>query len=182
MSLQAEAHLDHGVDFAFMKEKYDAPVVTAKLTELLAKAPDRRRGQGTAMESLSAGIDPPFAFEHWMLDALSPAGGIRTVYTLVNRLLRDVTPAIAKQPNPPLEKGTDGVCTGVFWSRALGCAVGVGLAPTDVWNGSAALPAGLAGMLRGEVMPDRITEAHERNLAGRVYEMPGIERDQFLAK
>jgi hypothetical protein len=37
-------------------------------------------------------------------------------------------------------------------------------------------------MLPPEVVPERITEAHERNLAGRVYEMPGIERDQFPAK
>lgn len=183
MALQSEAHLDHGVDFAFMKEKYDAPVVTAKLTELLAQAPERRRKQGTAMASLSAGIDGPWGLERWLLDALSPGpGGIQAVYKLVDRLLRDVTPAIAMHQNPPLEKGQDGICTGVYWSRALGCAIGVGLAPTDAWNGSAGVPAGLASRLRGEVVPDRITEAHEKDLAGRVWEMPGIERDQFPAK
>jgi hypothetical protein len=182
MALQSSAHLEHGVDFAFMKEKYDAPVVTAKLTELLAKAPERRLAQGTAMASLSAGMNPPFRFERWLLDALSPSGGIQTVYTLVNRLLRDVTPAIAKHHDPPLEMGADDVCAGVFWSRALGCAIGVGLAPAATWNGSAGVPAGLARMLPDEMVPDRITEAHEKNIAGRVWEMPGIGRDQFPVK
>jgi len=182
MALQSKAHLDHGVDYAFMKEKYDAPVVIAKLTELLTQAPERRLAQSTGMASLSAAVDPPFRFERLLLDALSPTGGIKTVYTLVNRLLREVIPAVASQPGMPLQSGADGVCTGVFWSRALGCAIGVALAPAGAWGDEAAVPAGLATMLPDEVVPVGITQAHEKNLAGRVWEMPGIHRDQFPAK
>lgn len=180
MALQSQAHLDHGVDYAFMKEKYDGPVVIGKLTELLAKAPERRQAQGTAMASLCAKVDPPFRFEAWLLDALSPVGGIPTVYTLVTRLVGSVTPAVASHPDMPLEKGADGICAGVYWSRALGCAIGVALAPATAWAGNtAALPAILARTLPDEVVPDLLAKDHERNIAGRIWEMPGIDRNQF---
>jgi hypothetical protein len=182
MALQSQAHMDHGVDFSFMKEKYDAPVVIAKLSELLAKAPERRVAQGTAMASLCAKVDPPLRFEAWLLDALSPAGGIQTVYSLVTRLLRSMIPAVASRPGMPLEMGPDRICAGVYWSRALGCAIGVSLAPADAWlEEVAVLPASLARMLPDGMAPDLLTEACERNIAGRVWEMPGIDRDQFPA-
>jgi CheY-like chemotaxis protein len=181
MALQYEAQLDHGVDFAFMKEKYDAPVIVAKLTNLLAKSTERRLAQGTAMASLCAKVDPPFRFEYWLLTALSPAGGIQSVYKLVTRLLNSVTPAVASRPEMPLEKGPDGICAGLYWSRALGCAIGVGLAPATAWAGvDDAVPAVLARMLPREVVPARIANVHERNIAGHVWEMPGIYRDEFL--
>lgn len=183
MALQSEAQLDHGVDFAFMKEKYDAPVIVTKLTNLLAKSTERRLAQGTAMASLCAKVDPPFRFENWLLTAISPAGGIQSVYKLVTRLLNSVTPAVASRPEMPLEKGPDGICAGLYWSRALGCAIGVGLAPATAWaEVDDAVPAVLARMLPREVVPARIANVHERNIAGHVWEMPGIDRDEFPEK
>jgi CheY-like chemotaxis protein len=183
MALQSAAQLDHGVDFAFMKEKYDAPVIVAKLTDLLARSSERRLAQGTAMANLAAKMDPPFRFENWLLNALSPAGGIQSVYKLVPRLLNAVTPAVASRPEMPLEKGPDGISAGLYWSRALGCAIGVGLAPATAWAEiDDAVPAVLARMLPREVVPARIANVHERNIAGHVWEMPGIDRDQFPVK
>jgi len=182
MALQAEVHLEHGIDFAYMKEKYEARTVIAKLSELLERAPERRLAQDTPMDNLSAKMDPPFVFDNMLLAALKPTGGVQTLYSLASRLIGSVTPLIAWRTDKPLETGSDGVCAGVYWSRALGSAVGVTLAPAAAWsrddNGSP-VPASLAHMLPTGVTPDLIESVRERNVAGGLWELPGLERDEF---
>jgi ActR/RegA family two-component response regulator len=180
MALQSKAQLEHGVDWAYMKEKYEAHTLIAKLTELLEQAAERRLAQGTPMDNLSAKMDPPFLFESQLLNALEPRGGVQTLYSLVSRLLTTSIPVIARQPAAPLEKGPDGVCAGVYWSRSLASAVAVGLAPASTWtDDEGKMPAVLARQLPAEVSPDLIEEVRERNVAGRLWELPGLTREEF---
>jgi ActR/RegA family two-component response regulator len=180
MALQSRAQQEHGVDWAYMKEKYEAHTLIAKLTELLEHAAERRLAQSTAMENLSANMDPPFPFEAQLLDALAPRGGVRTLYSLVSRLLSTSTPVIARQPAAPLEEGPDGVCAGLYWSRALASALAVGLAPAPTWaDDEDKLPAVLSRQLPADVAPDLIEEVRERNVVGRLWELPGLTRNEF---
>lgn len=181
LALQSEVHLRHGIDFAYMKEKYEALTVIAKLSELLERAPERRLAQATPMENLSARMDPPFVFDNMLLTALKPVGGMQTLFSLASRLVGSVTPLIALRTDKPMETGSDGVCAGVYWSRALGSAVGVALSPAtpSSRDESGPVPASLAHMLPTSVTPDLIESVRERNVVGGLWELPGLERNEF---
>lgn len=176
MDVLAHAQRKHGVDWAYMKERYEAHTVIAKLTELLEEAPALRLSQTTPMANLSAKMDS-WHFEGQLVSALSPQGGMPTLYSLVSRLLTSAIPVVAMHPEMPLEKGGDGVLTGVYWSRALGTAVAVGLAPAGVWRGNT--PSELAGLLPTGMKPDLIESVRERNVQGMLWELPGLDRNQF---
>ncbi|HTW18920.1 MAG TPA: response regulator [Mycobacteriales bacterium] len=179
MDLQSYAQQKFGVDWAFMKEKYDARSVIAKLTELLEGAAARRLAQSTPMANLGASMEP-FLFEGQVLDALSPSGGVQTLYSLASRLLSSVIPLLAEKPARPMEKGPDGVCVGVYWSRTLSAAVAVGLAPADRWpEDAAAVPASLSHLLPAGITPDLLEAVRVRDVAGRLWELPGLDRISF---
>lgn len=182
MDLQSYAQQKFGVDWAFMKEKYDARSVIAKLTELLEGSAARRLSQATPMANLSASVEP-FPFEGELLDALNPNGGVRTLYSLASRLLSSVVPLLAENPDRPMEKGPDGVCVGVYWSRALAAAVAVGLAPADRWpEDTAVVPTRLSHLLPADVTPDLLEAVRVRDIAGRLWELPGLVRAHFPAE
>jgi CheY-like chemotaxis protein len=182
MDLQAAAQLKYGVDWAYMKERYDALTLIAKLTELLEQAAERRLAMTTAMQNLGGGSPTldPLRFERQLIDALSPTGGVQTIYSLVPRLLSSAIPLIAKDPAMPIGKGADGVCVGLYWSRALSSAVAVGLASASQWDDDdSSVPAELARVLPTGVKPDRIARVRERNIQGRLWELPGLDRNDF---
>lgn len=180
MDLQARAQQEHGVDWAYMKENYEAHTVIAKLTELLEQAPARRLSQTTPMANLCADVEP-YHFESQLLGALSPNGGVQTLYSLVSRLFSSAIPVIAMHPAVPMEKGPDGVWIGLYWSRALATAVAVGLAPAVGWQGDeSSVPTDLLRLLPAGVVPDLIERVRERNVQGRLWELPGLDRDEFL--
>ncbi len=179
MNLQAEAHQKFGVDWAYMKERYEAHAVIAKLTELLEQAPARRLSQTTPMASLCAGVEP-YRFEAQLLESLSPHGGVQTLYSLVSRLLTSAIPVIARYPAKPMEQGPDGLWIGVYWSRALATPVAVGLGPATGWQGDESkVPIDLVRLLPAGVGPDLIESVRERNVQGRLWELPGLDRDNF---
>jgi CheY-like chemotaxis protein len=179
MDLQSYAQQKFGVDWAFMKEKYDARSVIGKLTELLEEAPERRLSQTTPMANLGASMEP-FLFERRLLDALSPNGGMETLYSLVSRLLSPVIPMLAGQPAAPMVIGPDGICVGVYWSRALAAAVALGLAPTTTWpEDDSTVPASLSKQVPADITPDLLEKVRERNVQGRLYELPGLDRNSF---
>jgi len=179
MDLQSYAQQKFGVDWAFMKEKYDARSVIAKLTELLEGAAARRLSQSTPMANLGASTEP-FLFEGQLLDALSPSGGVQTLYSLASRLLGSVIPLLAEKPARPMEKGPDGVCAGVYWSRTLSAAVAVGLAPAGRWpEDPATVPASLSHLLPAGVTPDLLEDVRVRDVVGRLWELPGLDRNSF---
>ena len=179
MDLQSYAQQKFGVDWAFMKEKYDARSVIAKLTELLEGAAARRLSQSTPMANLGASMEP-FLFEGQLLEALSPSGGVQPLYSLASRLLSSVIPLLAEKPARPMEKGPDGVCVGVYWSRSLSAAVAVGLAPADCWpEDAAAVPASLSHLLPAGVTPDLLEDVRVRDVGGRLWELPGLDRSSF---
>ena len=179
MSLQADAQQKFGVDWAYMKEKYEAHTVIAKLTELLEQAPERRLSLTTPMANLCASAEP-YHFQDQLLDALSPKGGAQTLYSLASRLLSSAIPIIAMHPAMPMEKGPDGVLIGVYWSRALAAAIAVGLAPAVGWQGDeSSVPSDLGRLLPAGVVPDLIESVRERNIQGRLWELPGLDRDTF---
>lgn len=179
MSLQADAQQKHGIDWAFMKEKYEAHAVITKLSELLEQAPARRLSLTTPMANLSAGAEP-FLFEAQLLNTLSPTGGVKTLYSLVSRLLISAIPIIAMNPAKPMEQTPSKASIGVYWSRALATAVAVGMAPVGGWQGeqSTALPE-LGRLLPAGVIPDLIESVRERNIEGQVWELPDLDRDSF---
>jgi ActR/RegA family two-component response regulator len=178
LAVQSEAQEKHGVDWAFMKEKYDAQALIDKLTELLEKAAASRLGD-TPMENLGAGMEP-FLFEDQLLRALSPNGAVQTVYTLVSRLLGAAIPIIAKRPDHPMQTWPDGMTVGLYWSRALTTAVAVGLAPAAAWpDDKSVVPDSVRRLLPGGVEPELIDSTRERNIQGRLWELPGIDRDEF---
>ncbi len=179
MSLQADAQQKYGIDWAFMKEKYEAHAVIAKLTELLEQAPDRRLSFTTPMTNLSADAEP-FRFEHQLLSALSPRDGVRTLYSLVSRLLSSAIPVVAMDPDKPMERRPCGASIGVYWSRTLATAIAVGLAPVGVWEDEeGTVPTDLGSLLPADVAPDLIESVRERNVEGRVWELPGLDRNRF---
>jgi CheY-like chemotaxis protein len=179
MDLQADAQQKYGVDWAYMKEKYEAHAVIAKLTELLEQAPARRLSQRTPMANLSATVEP-YHLEAQLISALSPHGGVQTLYSLVSRLLSSAIPVIAMDPATPMEKGPDGAWIGVYWSRALATAIAVDLAPATGWKGDkSTVPTNLGRLLPAGAVPDLIENVWERNVQGRLWELPGLDRDKF---
>ncbi|HEY1818825.1 MAG TPA: hypothetical protein VGG83_02770 [Trebonia sp.] len=179
MDLQSSAQQKYGVDWSYMKEKYDGPALIAKLTELLEQATARRLFEQAPMGNLCAGMEP-FRFEAQLLDALSPKGGVQTLYSLGSRLLSSAIPFIARDPAKPMELGPDGITVGVYWSRTLATAVAVGLAPAATWpDDQLAVPVGLDRLLRPGVLPELLEALPERNIQGRLWELPEVDRDEF---
>jgi CheY-like chemotaxis protein len=178
MDLQAKAQQEHGVDWAYMKERWEAPIVIAKLTELLEQAPVQRLAQTTPMANLSAGMEP-WRFEGQLTGGLSPNGGMPTLYTLVSRLLSSAIPLVARNPAVPMEPSEDGIWLGLYWSRALATGVAVGLGQATAWQDDTAIPASLTRLLPDGVVPDLIERIRERNIQGRLWELPGLSRDIF---
>jgi hypothetical protein len=153
--------------------------VISKLTELLEQAPARRLSQTTPMANLSADMEL-WRFEGQLTGALSPTGGVQTLYALVSRLLSSAIPLVARNPAMPMEPGADGAWLGLYWSRALSVAVAVGLAPAAAWEGDeSVIPADLTRLLPPGIAPDLIERVRERNTQGRLWELPGLERDIF---
>ncbi len=180
MDLQASAQRKHGVDWAYMKEKYEAHQVIEKLGELLEESAERRLSAITPMASLAASVAVS-SFEDRLLRALEPSGGVRTLYSAVSRLVSSAIPLVALHPSTPMEKGPDGVVFGVYWSRALSTAVAVGLAPVDVWqNEETDVPVKLDRFLPPGVTGDLINRVRERNVLGWLWELSGLDRDDFL--
>jgi ActR/RegA family two-component response regulator len=179
LDLQAEAQLKFGVDWAYMKEKYEAHTVIAKLTELLEQAPIRRLSQTTPMLSLCAN-ERQFELESRLLQALAPSGGTQTLRALVSRLINSATPIIAMNPDQPMGLGPDGVWTGMYWSRALASAIAVGITNSGRWPGDeGSVPNQAARLLPAEVEPDLVESVRERNIEGRLWELPGFGRKEF---
>jgi CheY-like chemotaxis protein len=179
MDLQADAQQKFGVDWAFMKETYEAHRVIAKLTELLEQAPERRLSHRTPMANLCASVEP-FHFEDGLLNTLKLVGGVQTLYSLVSRLLSSAIPLVAMHPAKPMEQGHDGAWFGIYWSRALATATAVGLASASGWPGDeSSVPSDLARLLPSDVVPDLIESIRERNVQGRLWELPGLDRDRF---
>jgi ActR/RegA family two-component response regulator len=180
MDLQATAQAKYGVDWAYMKEKYEAHAVIAKLTELLDKAADRRLSATTPMANLGASMEA-FRFEDQLLREISPNGGVQTLYSAVSRLVSSAIPLLARHPRMPMEKGPDGVSVGAYWSRALATAVAVGLASTDVWQGDEKdASTNLSRYLPASVTPDLIEHVRERNVLGWLWELPELDRGEFV--
>ena len=179
MDLQAKAQQDHGVDWAYMKENYEAHTVIAKLTELLDQAGTRRLSQTTPMANLSASVEP-WLFEGELTAALSPKGGVQTLYSLVSRLISSAIPVVAMNPATPMVQGPDGVWFGLYWSRALATALAVGLAPAaGSPEDTGTAPADLVRLLPKGVEPELIESKRERNVQGSLWELPGLSRDMF---
>ena len=84
------------------------------------------------MANLGASHASRSALKAQLLDALYPSGGSPDPLLAGARRLRSVMPLLAEQAARPMERGPDGVCVGVYWSRALSAAVAVGLAPAAV--------------------------------------------------
>ena len=179
LDLQADAQHRLGMDWAYMKDKYEAHTVIVKLSELLEQAPERRMSQTTPMANLSADM-APFRFEAQLLAALSPTGGVQTLYSVVSRLLSSAIPVIAMHPEVPMEKGPDGGGVGLYWSRALATAVAVELAPAMGWPGDESnVGHNLGHLLPADVVPDLLERVRERNVQGRLWELPGLDRNTF---
>jgi len=179
LAVLSAAQEKYGVDWAFGKDKYDRHALIAKLTDLLEQAAASRLDNKTPMENLRADTEP-FLFEDLLIRTLSPRGGVQTVYTLVSRLLGPAIPLIARHPERPVQTGRDDIIAGLYWSRALSAAVAVGLAQAAAWpDDESVVPDSLCQLLPGGVQPELIDTTRERNLQGRLYELPGIDRDEF---
>jgi hypothetical protein len=122
-----------------------------------------------------------YRFEDQLLDAISPKGGVQTLYSAVSRLVSSAIPLLARHPDMPMEKSPEGVSVGVYWSRALATAVAVGLASADVWpSDENDVPVNLDRFLPAGVMADLIDRVRERNVLGWLWELPGLDRADFL--
>ncbi len=178
MDLQARTQQKFGIDWAYMKENYEAHAVIDKLSELLEDASLRRLSLTTPMANLGAEVEP-FRFEAQLLGALSPTGGVQTLYSLVSRLLSSAIPVIAMYPTTPMRQEPDGIWMGVYWSRALAAAVAVDLALAAGRKGEeGSAPAGLLDLLSAGETPDLIESVRERNIQARLWEIP-LDRDRF---
>jgi ActR/RegA family two-component response regulator len=180
MDLQANAQQKYGIDWAYMKEKYEAHAVIAKLGELLEQASERRLSMTTPMAELS-GKQEAWMFEGQLLEAISPKGGVQTLYAAVSRLLSSAIPLLARNPDKPMETGPDGASVGMYWSRALATAVAVGLTSARAWQDDEGdIPVNLQRLLPAHVTPDLIERVKERDALGWLWELPGVDRDEFV--
>jgi len=136
--------------------------------------------QTTPMENLCAGMEA-WRFEGEMVGALSPKDGMKTLYSVVSRLLSNAIPLTARDPAMPMEKGPGGVLVGVYWSRALSTAVAVALAPASGWQDDNTTPPDLRHLMPGTVVPELIDSARERNVEGWLFELPQLSIEQFPA-
>lgn len=179
LHLHADAQQRFSVDWAYMKAKYEAHAVITKLGELLETAPERRLGQATPIVNLCGGMEA-WQFEGQLFSALAPSGGVRTLYSLVSRLVSSAIPMVAMYPETPMEKGAGGLWAGLYWSRALATAVAVGMAPATGWpDDESSVPNDVVHLLPDGVVPDLIESVGERNVLGRLWELPGFDRDDF---
>jgi ActR/RegA family two-component response regulator len=179
MDLQAKAQQKYGVDWAYMKEKYEAHAVIAKLTELLGQAAERRLSTTTPMGNLGANMEG-WDFENRLLTALSPNNGIRTLYSVASRLISSAIPLVALHPDMPMKENAEGVWLGVYWSRALASAVAVGLASADVvQNDDNDATAAFDGFIPAGVTPDLMERVRERDVYGWLWELPELDRREF---
>ena len=84
------------------------------------------------------------------------------------------------EPKDEVTLRADGVWVGVYWSRTLAAAVAVGLAPTASWPADeSVLPVSLLPLLPAGTAPDLLETVRERNVQGRLYELPGLDRNSF---
>lgn len=179
LDLLAKAQRDHSVDWAYTKENYEAHTVIAKLSELLDQAATRRLSHKTPMENLCAGVEP-WLFENTLTAALSPKGGVQTLWSLASRLLSSAIPAVAMNPAKPMEQRSDGLWIGLYWSRALAAALAVGVAPAVGWPDDAGyVPSDLVRLLPQGTVPELMESKRERNIQGCLWELPGVGRDMF---
>jgi hypothetical protein len=180
LDLQAAAQQNYGIDWAYMKERFEAHAVIAKLTELLDHAAERRLSRTTPMANLGASMEA-YKFEDQLLNAITPSGGVQTLYSAVSRLTSSAIPLLAMNPSQPMQKGSDGVSLGVYWSRALATAVAIGFTSAGVWpNDVADIPVKLAPYVSRGVTPDLVDQVRERNVLGWLWELPGLDRAEFL--
>lgn len=180
LDLQSVAQQKFGIDWAYMKEKYEAHAVIAKLTELLEQSSALRVSRATPMANLGARTEV-FYFENQLVGALKPSGGVQTLYAAASRLLNSAIPLVAKDPDRPMEKGPDQVSVGLYWSRALATAVAVGFASVNAWKDDEIdLPENLRRSIPAGVTPDLIDQVRERDVLGWLWELPGLDRGAFL--
>jgi CheY-like chemotaxis protein len=179
LDLQSRAQYQYGVDWAFMKEKYEAHLLIPKLTELLEGASAQRLSVSTPMENLAAG-SKRFEFEDQLMRVLAPAGGVATIYTLLSRLLSPAVPLVAMDPESAMTAGPGGGLLGLYWSRSLRTAVAVGLGPANSpsWDAEDP-PMDLPSHGRGDMTAELIERVKERNLRGSLWELPELSRDEF---
>ncbi len=105
---------------------------------------------------------------------------MQTLYPLVSRLLSSAIPVIAMHPAEPMKQTPGGAAIGIYWSRTLATAIAVGLAQAGGWQDEeSTVPTDLWRLLPASVAPDLIESVRERNVEGRVWELPGLDRDKF---
>jgi ActR/RegA family two-component response regulator len=178
LSLQADLVHRLGVEWAYMKEKYDAHAIIAKLTELLEDAMERRISVTTPMANIGASVEP-YLFEGELLRRLSPTGGVSTLYTLVSRLVAPSLPLVAKEPLAPMASAPGGSLLGPYWSRGLATAVAVELDTSDVSRDLDSVAADVTKRLSLQHPPELLMQVTQRNVAGRLWELPGVSRSEF---
>lgn len=183
MDLQARVQKQYGVEWAYMKENYDARTVIAKLSELLDR-PARPAPPAMALSQLRADVDP-HRFEAELIAELAPAGGVQTLFTLTSRLLGQTLPLVPRPAGDPLTRRATGGVVGTYWSRALSAPVAVNLVPVeqapDDRKGADHTPylEALAGDLGLNAEPILLERVRERNLVGLLYELPQGSRDDY---
>jgi DNA-binding response OmpR family regulator len=180
MALQAEAQEKYGVDWAYMKEHYDADALIAKLTELLEQAAEHhRRSPMTPMGNLSGSMEA-FLFEANLLKTISPSGGVRTLYSAAASLVGSAAPLVPMYPDSPMKVTPDGFMVGLYWSRALATAVAVALASVDAWPQDDGDPVeNLGQIIPAGVIPGLIERVRDRNVLGWLWKLPDCDRDSF---
>jgi DNA-binding response OmpR family regulator len=178
MSMQSSLTNRFGVDWAYMKDRYEANDLIEKLSELLTQTRSRQAGAPVAPMGDLEGEADSMRFQSDLLGRLKPTGGVETLFTLVGHLLSPVVPLIASTPQQPMVYGPDATCLGVYWSRALAAAVAVELSSRP----DSAKDEDALDTVRQRLGIDRVvlqSRASQKNLVGRLWELPGLERIEF---
>lgn len=183
LDVQSEMAAKYGVDWAYMKDRYDGPTVVAKLAELLEGASRRRVEQSTPMAQLAASANQ-MRFEDSLLRSFTVPlrGDVTVLYALASELLDPITPLLARDVTAPMRAlGGRSGSAGLYWSRALGAAVIVELSTSASRQEDEIedVGAGLGGLLDLPHAPELLVQVRRANLRGRVWEVPGVERAIF---
>jgi hypothetical protein len=179
MDLMSFAQQKFGVDWAFMKERYDARAMIAKLTEFLEEVSSRRLFFSAPLGCLGSSMESD-QFEARLLSMISPGGGAQNLHSAVSRLVSSAFPLVAMNSDFPLTVGTDGVWTGIYWSRALASAVAIGLTATDSSGDDNNGPgAHFSPYESPDVTVKLLEHVREGNIQGWLWELRGLSRDMF---
>lgn len=127
-----DALVRYGAVEAFDKDEVGDELLSKHVPgEIKAAAALWQRSEGMRAYVLKPEGSPVWEWESKIQSLCKPRGGIAGLYEFWDHFLPALMPLIPMELERPLGVGGDDLVAGVFWSRARGCALRVGLTRSE---------------------------------------------------